>query len=102
MLDTAALRDLRGYIKQRITYAKYKADNVFYRAELNDVSINADGTVRAQLSIIPETLPTTITRVELWSSANELWCHKDVRITISSEQTGALYWFDFTVTEQEV
>jgi len=100
LLDTAAFTDLRGYIKRRIASAKYRVGTTYYTTSLNDITILPNGTVRAQLSIIPgETV--TINRVELFNSDGNLWAHQDVSITISTGQTGVLYWFDFTITEEE-
>ncbi|MCF8017850.1 MAG: hypothetical protein K9L62_00495 [Vallitaleaceae bacterium] len=101
MLDAAAFTDLRGYIKRRIANARYRVGSTYYTTSLNDISILPDGTVRAQLSIIPGGT-VTINRVELFNSDGNLWAHQDVSITISTGQTGVLYWFDFTVTEEEV
>lgn len=101
MLDTAAFTDLRGYIKRRIAGARYRVGSTYYTTSLNDITILPSGTVRAQLSIIPGGT-VTINRVELFNSDGNLWAHQDVSITISTGQTGVLYWFDFAVTEEEV
>ncbi len=101
MLDTAAFTDLRGFIKRRITSARYRVGSTYYATALNDISILPDGTVRAQLSIIPGGT-VIINRVELINSDGNLWAHQDVSITISTGQIGVLYWFDFSVTEEEV
>lgn len=101
MLDPAAYTDLRGYIKRRISYTKYRVGTTYYTGSLNDIEIRPDGTVRALISIIPSGT-VTINRVELYNSDGNLWAHQDVSITISTGQTGVLYWFDFTVTEEEV
>ena len=70
-------------------------------AAINDIVILPVGTVRALLSIIPGGT-VTINRVELYNSDGKLWAHQDVSITVSTGQTGVLYWFDFTITEGEV
>lgn len=101
MLDPAAFKDLRGYIKRRIAYARYRVGSTFYTASITDITILGSGVVRVQLSIIPAGT-VTINRVELFNSDGDLWAHQDVTITISTGQTGVLYWFDFTVTEEEV
>lgn len=69
---------------------------------LSDVAVLPNGTVRAQLTISAESTPLTVTRVELYNSDNALWAHRDCSITVNTGQTGILYWFDFTVTEQVV
>lgn len=72
------------------------------KTDLSDVAVLPNGTVRAQLTISAESTPLTVTRVELYNSDNALWAHQDCSITVNTGQTGILYWFDFTVTEQEV
>lgn len=101
MLDSAAFNDLRGYIKRRVSYARYRVGTTFYETPLNDVNILDDGTVRVQLGIHSEEA-VTVNRVELYSSANELWAHQDLSITLQPGQTGILYWFDMTITERRV
>ena len=100
MLDTAAFTDLRSYIKMRITKAKYYIGNTGYNAVINDVAVLNNGTVRAQVSVIPSSTPVTITKVELYNSNGDLWAHQNCSITVKTGQAGILYWFDFTVTEE--
>lgn len=99
MLDAAAFSDLRSFVKRRIAFARYRADGVYHQTKLNDIKVLPDGTVRAQLSVIPEN-KVTVDRVELYNSDSNLWAHQDCNITISTGQTGILYWFDFTITEE--
>lgn len=84
------------------TYAKYRVGNTYIKTDLSDVAVLPNGTVRAQLTISAESTPLTVTRVELYNSDNALWAHQNCSITVNTGQTGILYWFDFTVTEQEV
>lgn len=100
MIDTAGFTDLRNYIKRRISYARYRVGSTYTKTSLSDISVLTDGTVRVQL-VISSTTPITVTRVELYNNDDELWAHQDCSITISTGQTGILYWFNFTVTEVE-
>ena len=100
MLTPVALEDLRTYIKRKIVQARYRVGNTYYPTMLNDVRIMTNGTVRAQLSIIPSG-GATINRVELYSNNGELWAYQDVNITVAAGQTGVLYWFDFNIVEKE-
>lgn len=101
MLDSAAFEDLNNFIKRRIASARYRVGSTYYPATINDIVILPTGTVRALLSIIPGGT-VTINRVELYNSDGKLWAHQDVSITVSTGQTGVLYWFGFTITEEEV
>lgn len=98
MLNPAAFKDLREFIKRRIVSAQYRVGSTHYPTTINDVSILPNGTVRALLSIIPNGT-VTINRVELFNSEGERWVHQDVNITIATGQTGVLYWFDFAIIE---
>lgn len=101
MLDTAGFNDLRSYIKRRIAYAQYRVGNTYYKTYLSDVAILSNGTVRAQLSINNSTgAAITVKWVGLYNSENALWAHQDCNITVSANQTGILFWFDFTITEE--
>ena len=100
MLEPVALKDLREFIKRRIVRARYRIGSTYYPTTLTDVAVLPNGTVRAQLSIIPNT-GATINRVELYSSDGSLWAWQDVSITVAAGQTGILYWFDFNITEKE-
>ena len=100
MLDTAGFNDLRSYIKRRIAYARYRVGSTYYKTYLSDVTVRADGTVRAQLNINSGGSAITVNWVGLYNSDNALWCHQDCSITVSPNQTGILFWFDFTITEE--
>ena len=103
MLKPAAFTDLRSYIKRRVTAAKYYIGSSGYSTKLTDVAILANGTIRAQLAILPNASSTvTVKKVELYNSAGELWAEKSCSISITTNQTGVLFWFDIAVTEQEV
>ncbi len=102
MLQTAAFTDLRTYIKQRVTAAKYYISGTAYDTYLNDVSILSDGTVRVQLPIQPNAGSTvTITKVELYNSAGQLWASRSCSISISTSQVSVLFWFDISIEEEE-
>lgn len=101
MLEPVAFEDLRNFIRRRIVRARYRVGSTYYPTTLNDIAVLPSGTVRAQLSIIPNT-GATINRVELFSNDGKLWAYQNVNITVATGQTGILYWFDFNITEKEV
>ena len=101
MIDSAGFTDLRNYIKRRVAYAKYRVGNTYIKTDLSDVAVLPNGTVRAQLTISAESTPLTVTRTAGAGNVPAVgW--PNCSITVNTGQTGILYWFDFTVTEQEV
>lgn len=101
MLTNAAFTDFRNFIKNRISAAEYKANNVWSDAPISEIEITDDGIVRVKAQISPGAA-VTITGVRLISTANEVWATKDVNVVIDNSQTNVLQWFDFNVTESEV
>lgn len=97
-LDTAALNDLRGYVKKRVGYLQYRVGTTYTKVQISDVQILSSGVVRVQASIVPNGA-VTINRVELYNNAGQLWAHQDVSVSLDQYQTGVLYWFDFTIKE---
>ena len=97
-LDNAAFDDLRSFIRRRLANARYRVGSTFHTVPIINVEVRPDGVVRAQLSIIPSGT-VAINWVGLYNNAGELWAHQVVNITVDTNQTGVLYWFDFTVKE---
>lgn len=97
-LDTAALTDLRTFIKHRAGYLQYRAGGVINKVSITDAQILADGTVRIQAMISPGSA-NKIDRVEIYNNNGDLWAHQDVNITMNQGQMGVLYWFDFSIKE---
>ena len=101
MLDAAGFTDLRNYIKRRVRYARYRVGSTFYKTYLTDVLILSDGTVRVQVNDNSGGNPITVNRTELYNNDAQLWAHQDCNIELNPGQTGALFWFDFTIREEE-
>ena len=100
MLDTSGFADLRKFLKRDISYARYRVGSTWYTTTLNDVKILSTGKVRAQLTINSNGSAITVKRVELYNHDQELLAHQDCSIAVSANQTGILFWFDFTITEE--
>lgn len=97
MLNPAAFSDLRAYIKKRLAYAQYRVGTTWYRVEIQDVTIMQSGTVRVKVDI--PVSGQTVNRVAVYNSVGEQWAYQDCNIEVGSEQTGILFWFDFTIEE---
>ena len=100
MLDTAGFVDLRNYVKRRISYARYRVGSTWYKTTLSNVAVLSNGTVRAQLNVNSNGQAITVNRVELYNHDQELWAHQVCNITVTTNQSGILFWFDFTITEE--
>jgi len=101
MLEAAAYKDLRNYIKKRVLYAEYKVDSTWYDCAIAESIITDDGTVRIKCQIA-HGAACTITGVRLKNSDKEVWASRAVNIVIETATTNFMQWFDFTITEREV
>lgn len=97
-LDNAALLDLRSYVRKRVSFIRYFSGETYREVPISDAEILSSGVVRIAASIVPEKA-ITITRVELYNNNGDRWAYQDCNITIDNNQTGVLYWFDFTIKE---
>ena len=100
MLTAAAITDLREFIKRQILYAEYRIGSTYYRADISETEITAEGIVRIKIPITQPT-PVTITQVRLISVYSQVWASKDISVTTNALQTHYLQWFDFNITEVE-
>lgn len=99
MIDSACITDLQSYIKRRVAYARYRIARDYHKTAITDIDTMSDGTVRIKMVITPETVPATITRVELYNSDGELWAHQACNITIQQASSGILFWFDISLLD---
>ncbi len=100
MLTENALEKFRAFVKRNIYRARYRTGSTWREATINQVEIQSGGTVRAWLAINPGGA-ATVNRVELLDPAGATWAYQDVSISVTAQQTGILYWFDFTIREEE-
>lgn len=101
MLTDTALDKFRAFIRRNIYRARYRVGSTWREATINQVEIQSGGTVRAWLAITPGGA-STVTRVELLDSSGATWAYQDVSIPVTDQQSGILYWFDFTIKEEAV
>ena len=100
MLTDTALDKFRAFVKRNIYRARYRVGSTWREAAINQVEIRSGGTVRAWLAINPGGA-ATVNRVELIDPNGAAWAYQDVSIAVTAQQTGILYWFDFTIREEE-
>lgn len=101
MLSNEALRDFRNFIKRHIYKGQYRVGSTWYDANLVEIVIMTDGTVRVKCEIA-HGAACTITGVRLISQLNEVWATKTVNVEIERPTTNLMQWFDFNITEREV
>lgn len=100
MLTDNALNSIRNHLKNNIAYARYKVGGAYYRAEIQDASMQADGRISITF-IIDHTVAgdITVTEVQLFDHNGVLWASKTESITRKDVQEGILYRFRFSITE---
>ena len=101
MLTDTALDKFRAFIRRNIYRARYRVGSTWREAAITKVEIQSGGTVRAWLAITPGGA-ATVKRVELLDPSGATWAYQDVSISVTAQQTGILYWFDFTIKEEAV
>jgi hypothetical protein len=77
----------------------YRSGSSYVKPEKNDISILDNGTVRVKIDRAASGV--TINRVAVYNSIGEQWAYQDCNIVVSGDQTGFLFWFDFTITDIE-
>jgi hypothetical protein len=98
MLEAQAFTDMTAYIKRRLGYARYRTGTVWTKTEITDISVTGKGQLRVKLNI--PVSGKTVTRVELWNNESQLWASQECNIKVETEQTGILFWFDISISEE--
>ena len=101
MLTTQAKNDFKDFIERIISYAVVTVNGTATRKAIHRKERLSDGRVAIYIEITPQTA-ATITKVQLYNTANKLWAEKSESISLSSVQEGALYRFVFDFVEKEV
>lgn len=103
MLTTQAKEDFKSFIERIISYAVVTVNGVATKKAIHRKERLSDGRVAVYIEITPQLRTTaTITKVQLYNTANKLWAEKSESISLSSVQEGALYRFVFDFVEKEV
>ncbi len=101
MLTEEAMNALRSCLKDGIAYARYKANETYYRAEIEDREILSDGRVAIAFIIDNSVIGgSTVTEVQLFDHNGVPWANKAENITRQDVQEGILYRFRFTIIEE--
>lgn len=100
LLSPEALEGYKEYTRRVIAYARYKAGGTYYKANISNVSVLADGRLAVDF-LIDHTVPgdINVTEVQLYNTNNKLWLSKPESILRKDVQEGILYRFTFTIKE---
>ena len=101
MLTDTALDKFRAFVKRNIYRARYRVGSTWREAVINEVETQPGGTARAWLATTPGGA-AAVNRVELLDPSGATWAYQDVSISVTAQQSGILYWFDFTIKEEAV
>lgn len=91
MLTTSALQGIRGYIKRRVLYARYKIGSTYYKVPLNSIEVMSNGVVEITFMIEMESGSGTVTEVQLYDTEQQLWLSKPESLAMSDVSEGFLY-----------
>ena len=91
LLTTAAMTGLRNYVKRTVSYAKYKMDGSYIQTKLNDVAVDATGTIRISFMIYPKSGSSKVTEVQLYDCDNQLWLSETKNLSMENISEG---WYE--------
>ena len=91
MLTSAALQGIRGYVKRRVLYARYKIGSTYYKVPLNSIEVMSNGTIEITFMIELESGSGTVTEVQLYDTEQQLWLSKSESLEMSDVSEGFLY-----------
>ena len=102
MLTSAAITGYRNYTKRVVAYARYKAGGTWYKTAIESVEITSSGVVEIEVKIDASvTGAVTVTQIQLWDTAGQLWAEKSVSLEMTSVAEGFAYVFQLTIKEEE-
>ena len=100
MLTTAALTGFKTHIQRTVAYARYKVGNTWYRVDTLNMYVATNGKVNIDFTIDPALSGTiTISEVQLYNTAGEMWLDKAESIVRKSTQEGVFYRLAIEITE---
>lgn len=103
LLTAAAITGFREYVKRTVVKAKYRIGGTLYDAQLNDIVVDGSGIVRISFMINPPTAGNvTITEVQLYDNAGQLWLSKAVSLDMSAVAEGYYYLVKLQIKETEM
>ena len=103
ILTSAAIADLRAFIKRGMAYARYYAGGSWRTVNVLEVTITSAGVVEVEFQINAADIGSaaTITRAQLYNTAGELWADKTENLSLASVEEGYSYVFQFNIEEKE-
>ena len=101
MLTERAFESFKKFIETNIAYAKVEYGGTLNKARIESRERLTDGRVALSISVTPEVSgTTTITKIQLYDIANQLFAEKTEAINLKGVQQGVLYRFSFNFKEE--
>lgn len=96
-----AMNAIREYVRSNIAYARYQVGSSWYRADIQEAVIMADGRISVSF-MIDHTVAgnITVTGIELYNHNGVRWGGMKTSIRRSDAQEGILYRIRFSVVEK--
>lgn len=102
MLTNAALTGIKTHLTRTVAYARYKVGSTWYRVEAENVNVYvaSSGYVNIDFTANPPVSgEVTISAVEIYNTAGELWLTKAESTVRKNTQEGVFYRFQVAITE---
>ena len=100
MLTQAAINGFKEHTRADILKARYKVGGTYHDAVIQSKDYLSDGRLAVKILVEPpETGTVTVSEIQIYDVAGNLWLKKQENIVRESVSTGILYRFTFDFKE---
>ena len=100
MLTESAIRGFKEHTRVDIEKARYKVGGTYYDAVIQSKEYMSDGRLAVKILVEPPGNNTvTVSEIQIYDTAGNLWLKKAENIVRESVSTGILYRFTFDFKE---
>ena len=101
LLTAQAITGYRDYTKRTVHHARYLVGSTWKDAGIESVETLSNGVVEIAFMIELDSGSGTVTQVQLYDTAGQLWLSKNVSLKMEDVSEGFLYVVQLDIKEVE-
>ena len=101
LLTPQAITGYRDYTKRTVSKARYFVGSVWKETAIKSVETLSNGVVEISFMMELDSGSGTVTQVQLYDTAGQLWFSKSVSLTMEDVSEGFLYVVQLDIREVE-